>query len=424
MTIWESLLYNVPELVTFLAAYAVLKAGRCTLLLAVLLLCIMILRGTVCREKVFVRGVLWCLVLPGLFGGTLKIFDENPVALKWLGWWTDVCASRMFVGYIYMFGVLTTAVYIVRQRVRLGKAISDMKQCSIMGRSIYVCEAQVTPFSAGLSKPAIIIPDFIHRTYSSEELAIIVQHEAAHIRLGHLWFYTCWDLLKIMFWFNPLIDVCRRFFKQDMEDICDRVAIQTSRCKPYAYGKLLLKSMQLLAGKGAGHSFPALLGKSSYRLFKERIARIMRYKPYKKEAAAYLIGCCLLAVMSGICFVKSVSYPSYTMDKMITVFSTSGSEIFIDDCTELHDAIQYDEDIVYIDNEKFKVFLDEKGLRGAEVYIGINGYYKIPHWGSGMNSIYVDYDELSGSKTQITYGNQYQYDVVTRIVQWTIKEVL
>ncbi len=84
---------------------------------------------------------------------------------------------------------------------------------------------------------------------------MIMRHEEIHIHLRHLWFYAFWDVLKIVFWFNPLIYICLPYFKRDMEDICDRVVIQKSGCKPYAYGKLLLKSMQLLAGNEASNSF-------------------------------------------------------------------------------------------------------------------------------------------------------------------------
>ncbi|GAB6087360.1 hypothetical protein JCM11672_26320 [Alkaliphilus crotonatoxidans] len=421
MTIGKSLLYNIPELLNFSTAYFTLKAGRCALLSLFLLLVIMLLRYTAFRRKILLKGALWSIMPLTLFGGTLKVFDENPFALKWFGWWKDVCASRLFIGYIYLIGVIIVAIYIVRQRKEFRKAIRSMKRVSLMGKSIYICESNITPFSSGLLKPGIILPDLLYKNYSSKELEIILQHEETHIKLGHLWFYAFWDVLKIVFWFNPLIYVCLPYFKQDMEDICDRVAIQRSGCKPYAYGQLLLKSMQLLAGKEI-NLFPALIEKRDYGFFKERIIRIIQYKPYKKEVGMILIGCCLLTVISGIYLLKSISYPSYTMHEKITVFQVYEPKILIDDVSELNNAIYYDEENLYINNEQFMSLLNLKGVYGNEFYIGINGYEKIPHWGSGMDSIYVDCSKLSGGTSQIAYGNQ--YDAVTKIVQWIIKEVL
>ncbi|WP_169313126.1 M56 family metallopeptidase [Acetonema longum] len=354
-----------------------------------------------------------------LFGGTLKVFDEDSFALQWFGWWKAVCASFSPVNYVYIIGVVIAAVLIVKQRDEFGKAIQCMKQRRIMGKRLYVCESSVTPFSAGLLKPKIVIPDIICKTYSRQELAIILKHEEIHIRLGHLWFYGFWDLLKIVFWFNPLIYVCLPYFQQDMEDICDTVSIQHSGCAPYDYGKLLFKSMQVLTEKNM-NGLPALLGKSDYDFFKERMLKITRYKPYKKETAVILISCCLLTAISGGYFLHTASYPRYTMIEMITVFDIRGTNILIDDMSGLN-AVYYDKENLYINNKQFLNVLNAREVENRELYIGINGYEKTPHWGSGMDCIYVDCSKFVGSTTQIPYG---KYDAVTGIVQWIIKEVL
>lgn len=205
MTIEESLLYNIPELLNFSAAYFTLKAGRCALLSVFLLLVIMVLRMTAFRGKTFIKGALWSLMPLTLFGGTLKVFDENAFAWQWFGWWKDVCASLSLVNFVYLLGVVIATVWIVKQRREFGKAVRLMRRSRTRGKSIYVCESNVTPFSSGLLKPKIVIPDVICKTYSHQELAVILRHEETHIRLGHLWFYGFWDVLKIVFWFNPLV---------------------------------------------------------------------------------------------------------------------------------------------------------------------------------------------------------------------------
>lgn len=421
MTIWKSLLYNIPELLHFSSAYFTLKAGRCALLSLFLFLLIMLLRNTAFRGKVFLKGALWCLVPLMMFSGTLKVFDENPFALKWLGWWKEVCASLLFIDYIYMIGVLVVAIDVIRRRRKLWKATRNLQQRSLMGKKFYLCESNVTPFSIGLLKPRIIIPELIYKSYTRKELEVILLHEQTHIRLGHLWFYAFWDMLKAVFWFNPLIYKCLPYFKQDMEAICDRVSIQKSGYEPKAYGSLLLKSMQLLTGNEV-RLFPTFVGRSDYSFFKERVVSIIQYKPYKKGAAAKLVVCCVLIVISGICFLNSISFPNYTMDETITVFGIHDSKVLIDDVSRSNHAIYYDEENLYINKEQFLSLLNEQGVYGNEFFIGINGYDKIPHWGSGMDCIYLDFSGLPGGIAKIPYGNQ--YDIVTEMAQWIIKEIL
>ncbi|TGY98237.1 hypothetical protein E5329_00165 [Petralouisia muris] len=47
----------------------------------------------------------------------------------------------------------------------------------------------------------------------------MILHEKIHIRLGHLWFYFLWDLLRCLLWPNPFLTLCTGYFRQDLEDI-------------------------------------------------------------------------------------------------------------------------------------------------------------------------------------------------------------
>ena len=183
MTIGKSLLYNIPELLNFSVAYFTLKAGRCALLSLFLLLFIMLLRNTVFRGEILLKGAVWCLIPLMMFGGTLKIYDENPFASKWFGWWKDICASLLFIDYIYIIGVVAVAIDVVRRRRKLWKTIRSMGQRSLMGKNIYIYESNVTPFSIGLLKPRIIIPNSIYKSYTSKELEMILLHEETHVVL-------------------------------------------------------------------------------------------------------------------------------------------------------------------------------------------------------------------------------------------------
>ena len=89
-------------------------------------------------------------------------------------------------------------------------------------------------------------------SYSRDELKSVVQHERTHIRLGHLWLGLAWDVLRCLLWVNPFLTVCQKQFRADMEDICDRVCIQSSGRTAHEYGMVLLKTLKLLSSKSEG----------------------------------------------------------------------------------------------------------------------------------------------------------------------------
>ncbi len=93
---------------------------------------------------------------------------------------------------------------------------------------IYVTDMSITPFTVGLLKPKIVLPKVMVDSYSGEYLKTIVQHKQTHIRLGHLWFGLAWDILRCLIWVNPFLTVFQKQFRADLEDICDRMCIQSS----------------------------------------------------------------------------------------------------------------------------------------------------------------------------------------------------
>ena len=133
------------------------------------------------------------------------------------------------------------------KRIRLQRTVSGMEKVMFENVRIYVTDMNITPFTVGLLKPKIVLPKVMADSYSKDELKSVIQHEQTHIRLGHLWFGFAWDMLRCLLWINPLLTVFQKHFRADMEDICDRVCIQSSRRTAHEYGMVLLKTLKLLS---------------------------------------------------------------------------------------------------------------------------------------------------------------------------------
>ncbi len=106
-----------------------------------------------------------------------------------------------------------------------------MEKREVEGTCIYVTKMPVTPSTIGIFRPKIIMPEVILKEYDQKDLQTILLHEKTHIQLGHLLFYFLWDILRVILWLNPFLTIGTRYFREDMEEICDFVTIQRSQRK-------------------------------------------------------------------------------------------------------------------------------------------------------------------------------------------------
>ncbi|MDE5597598.1 MAG: transcriptional regulator, partial [Lachnospiraceae bacterium] len=221
--------------------YFCIQLGRCVSFSFPALALILILRTTILKRAVFLRGMVWSIFLIVPFLGKLKLFYENMLMCRFFMWWNNICIEYWQVRYGYMIGMMITASLIIWKHKKLHGLVSRMEKGRIDGQEIYINEMAVTPFTTGLIHVRTVVPKVMLQNCKPEELKVILCHERTHICLGHLWYYLLWDMVGVLLWINPFLAVCGRFFREDMEDICDRVTIQKSNETAYEYGMLLLK---------------------------------------------------------------------------------------------------------------------------------------------------------------------------------------
>ena len=276
--------------------YFCIQLGRCVLFSFPAVALVLILRATILKKAVFLRGVVWSIFLIVPFLGKLKLFYENMLICRLFMWWNNICMEYWQVRYGYLIGMIITASRIIWKHKKLHRLVSRMEKSSIDGQEIYINEMAVTPFTTGLIHTRTAVPKVILQNFQTEELKVILFHERTHTRLGHLWYYLLWDIIRVLLWLNPFLTVCRRLFKEDMEDVCDRVTIQKSSKTAYEYGMLLLKCVKLLRSENMGLS-ATFAGEKDYRDTKQRFVRIASFTPYKKWKVAVFCICSVASLM-------------------------------------------------------------------------------------------------------------------------------
>ncbi len=385
--------------------YFSIQLGRCVLFSFAALFAVLLLRRSVLKKRIFLKGMAWSIFLTVPFVGKLELFYNNALLCRLFLWWNNGCIRFPVVSYGYLLGIAVSGVMIVYQRRKLKKQMKHMTQKEFDGKKIYVSELPVTPFAAGVLCPKVVVPKVMEDTFETEELRIVLLHERTHIRLGHLWVYLLWDILRALLWMNPLLTCCMRYLKEDMEDICDRVVVQ-KKGSAYEYGQVLLKSVKLLKAQGAGMS-ATLIGEKDYQELKQRITRIAEYKPYQKSRVTILCLMCLLSLAGIFMMIKNISYPKYLDKGDVGLVTAAGEYFHFADNDILKRAFQIDGKYVYIDRLAFKKILRENGINKdiEGFWLGFGTYIKLPGIGSTPNVIYVDY---SGNENQmiIPYVNR------------------
>ena len=407
MTVWE-MTKRMTELLDFCSLYYTIQLVRCALVSCAVFAAVFLLRKTLFKNRVFLKGALWSLFVPVLFAGKMQFFYENAAGSFVFSSWTGLLMNHRWLDRLYFGVMFLYAVRLLRIRRKLYRHVAGMERRQVDGTPVFVTEHPVTPYTIGVFCPRIILSQAILEQYSEKELRVILLHEKEHIRLGHLLFYFLWDILRVLLWINPLLAIGTRQFREDMEEICDWATIRKSGTGGYEYGQLLLKTMRLLQAESKDFNlYATFAGDQEYRSIRRRVTGIAGYKPYKRSAAFGVFAAAILLAIVSAAGIRAGSYGRYHESDSMLVYGFDGNSVTFFDTENshvLHRMISYDESYVYVDREAFEAYLREHGA-GEEAYIIFGGFYKLPGIGGYGYSCYYEAD--AGERTaKIPYDNQ------------------
>ncbi|HEV7689351.1 MAG TPA: M56 family metallopeptidase [Hyphomonadaceae bacterium] len=98
------------------------------------------------------------------------------------------------------------------------------------------------PAVVGFAKPRIVTPaDFAER-FSAEEQALILAHEAVHLKRGDARLNAAVALARCVCWFNPFVHIGARAMRIDQELSCDARVIEARPGLKRAYAETLVKT--------------------------------------------------------------------------------------------------------------------------------------------------------------------------------------
>lgn len=398
---------RMTELLDFCSLYYAIQLVRCALVSFAVFAVVFLLRKTLLKNRVFLKGALWSLFVPVLFAGKMKFFYENAAGSFVFSSWTGLLNRHRWLNWLYFGVMFLYAIRLLDKRRKLHRLAAGMERRQVDGASVFVTELPVTPYTIGVLCPKIIMPQAILEQYSEKELRAILLHEKEHIRSGHLLFYFLWDILRVLLWINPLFAIGTKQFREDMEEICDWMTIRKNGAGAYEYGRLLLKTMRLLQAESKDFNlYATFAGDKEYRSIRQRVTRIAGYKPYKRFAAFGVFAAAILLAIISAAGIRAGSYGRYNENDSMIVYGFDGKVVTFSDTGNsdvLRQMISYDDSYVYVDREAFEAYLREHGVGAA--YIVFGGFYKLPGVGGYSYSCYYETD--AGEQTEkIPYDNQ------------------
>ena len=379
------------SMIDFCAVYFMTLLGRCAIFSLPVLGIILLLRKTALRRSTFAKGAVWASMLPVLLVGRLSVYYSGSRLFLPLLLWQSWCSGYWWVRYGYLAGVAINFAVMVRSRRKLHRLLRDLPTEEIGGQTVHLCPLTVSPFTAGVFRPKIILPTLAWEQLSESELRTVLLHERTHIRLGHLWYFFLWEVLCALLWVNPLLRLSMSKLREDMEQICDAVTIRRGGGDALAYGGVILKSMALL--RDTSVTLPvAFAGEKDFADAERRIRQVRDYRPYSRHRVCALAASTACLLLLAVLTIHSISLPRYTNLTGFSILHVSEDVRFttVYESETEEPPLTLCGDSAEVDCAAFRALLPEDAPRDGYYYIMWGGFMKLPGIGGALNSIWVD----------------------------------
>ncbi len=395
---------------------------RCAIISFPVILLILVARRLALKHAIFGRCLIWLLILPVPFLGRLHIFYETKLLTNIFVNLQGICFEYYWISCIYLGVVAILLTTSCIKNIRLSKYIKTLKSLNVSDTTVYINEVHMTPFVYGVFKPRIIVPKYLIEpnvhTFKQQgvrdELSTIVLHEKTHIRQGHLVFLAIWNIIRILFWINPLLFISTRFLKEDLESACDRSVIRSTGCSPIDYGDMLLKNLKAINKTTSMPGTLALFGTTAFSSLKKRIVCITQYKTYNPKRIRFSVVMSLLAVTCSLFLIRSISFHRINEMNIISVYNVTDMEtVIMADDTELSATASFDDKYLYLDADLLDRIIDLEKYRDKELWIYFGGFYKLPGIGGGGEVAVVTGNDIGSGIIAIPYEEAQDTLVIT-----------
>lgn len=246
--------------------------------------------------------------IDGFFNTSIAWLGFTPVQLIGLIWLTGILffLSRSLRRYGKFCKLLRAFEPVTEEDVPYAEAQEVASQLGVRDFAIFMTSVVRSPMVTGFCRPVVLFP--LH-PYSSEDYRNILEHEFTHWKNGDIWVKLMAELVRDIFWWNPLVYWLYSDLTQTLELRCDiMIAKKRDLDGRIAYVHTLEKAAEFAKGKPDLDFLVAAIAEFTQdekeRLF-QRVNAILNYKHRPKIAA---IATAVTSVFMAVLMVASYSF--------------------------------------------------------------------------------------------------------------------
>lgn len=256
--------------------------------------------------------------------------------------------------FIYLTGVIVSFSLFLYSIFSVYRLFNKSQKASFNGVKVMIINSDIPAFS------------FLHRIlisrhdYDTNSQAILT-HELSHIRKGHFYDLMLMEIIKIIYWFNPLIYKLVRDIKDVHEFQADEQTLN-SGLDPIEYQLLIIKDC-------VGHQMFALANNFNHCQIKKRITMMNKSKTTKEwrwKVATFLPLLALLLMAFGR------MGATIKQDSSMPVADIAPTKFIQKQNEKFKRKIEIRKDGNYIDNQLYS--LQEIAEKGQEWYSTSNDW--------------------------------------------------
>lgn len=182
------------------------------------------------------------------------------------------------------------------------------------------------PYSAGIFKPAIYLPDW---DLNEQELKAVLSHEYQHIRSLDAFKKLVFLLLEALFWWNPISHIFRRELNQLLEIQCDyKMTAGKSENFKLQYAETLLSVMKRLTGPRRDFLCASSLTNSAKNM-KQRFELILENRASKVKRTKIVLYIVMISVFVLSFFVIAQPYYEPPAESFEGLYTADNENFFI-----------------------------------------------------------------------------------------------
>lgn len=220
--------------------------------------------------------------------------------------------------YIWLIGAFIVGSFVVasnlvfllrirKERIvknnKLIDLVEDCKNIVNIKKDIQVTITRLVsiPSVCGIVKPKILIPERMYHELGDEDLKYVILHELCHLKRKDIEVNIFVEIVRAMYWFNPVIWYILGKMKQDRELACDALVLTYLDSSEHNnYGRIIIKILELL---NQNRVYTPILGfLRGKNQVKRRIEMIKKFSNNKYRIS---LGIAILFVVVGALFLTN-----------------------------------------------------------------------------------------------------------------------